>query len=431
MRDRPRSPQVWSCVMVLLVALLWAAEPPAEPAPAELPPSEVPPPEVPPPVLSAEELAALEAALQADLAQAAPPPAPSRPALPQSMNPDLAFIADIALAGFSSPEPLMGGAHDPLVNGFNLQQLELSLGSAVDPYFRLDGNIVFSQFGVEIEEIYATTLGLPGRTQLRAGQFLTRYGRTNSTHPHSWDFVDQPFALSRVMGGEGNRGLGLEGSALLPLPWSVELFLSQTMASGEATARSFWGAQDLGVRGPQDLQTTAALKQFFPLGPDLSLLWGLSWAGGPNPTGRGNRTELYGTDLYLRFRPTTRPSNTTLTLTSEWILRRRQVPDDVLVDWSGWTQLFWRFNQRWAVAGRWEYGSPARGLDGQVAEDPLDPDWAAARHRYAVNTTFWPTEFSRIRLQVNLDDAGWRERPDLAAFLAFEFLVGAHGSHRF
>lgn len=421
--------------MVWLLASFWAADPPA---PADPPPAEDPspagdagsPPSAPP--LSAEDLAALEAAMQADAARLTPPPAPApRVALPQSMNPDLAFIADFALAAFNTDTPRMGGAHDPQVNGFNLQQLELSVGSAVDPYLRLDGNIVFGQFGVEIEEIYATTLGLPGRTQLRAGQFLTRFGRLNSTHPHSWDFVDQPFALSRLMGGEGNRGLGVEASVLLPLPWSVELYLSGTMANGEATARSFWGPEDLGVRGPQDIQSTAVLEQFFPFGPDLSLLWGLSYAGGPNPSGRDNRTELYGTDLYLRYRPTTRQSSLVLTLTSEWILRRRQVPDDVLCDVNGFTQALWRFSPRWAVAGRWELGTVAWGLDGTPATDPLDPDWTATRQRYAVNTTFWPTEFSRLRAQVHLDDAGWDPRPQLGAMLAFEALIGAHGSHEF
>ena len=55
----------------------------------------------------------------------------------------------------------------------------------VDPYFRFDSNLVFSQFGVEIEEAYATTLDLPANLQVRAGQFLTRFGRINATHPHA------------------------------------------------------------------------------------------------------------------------------------------------------------------------------------------------------------------------------------------------------
>ena len=44
-----------------------------------------------------------------------------------------------------------------------------------------------------------------------------RFGRHNPTHPHAWDFIDQPFVMTRMFGGEGNRGLGLELSWLTPL----------------------------------------------------------------------------------------------------------------------------------------------------------------------------------------------------------------------
>ena len=348
-----------------------------------------------------------------------------------SMNPNLSLIMDTALAAFSSvDEAASGGAHDPAVNGFNLQQLELAVGSAVDPYLRLDGNIVFGLFGVEIEEIYGTTVALPGALQLRMGQFLTRFGRANPTHPHTWAFVDQPLVLGRLMGGEGNRGLGVEASVLAPLPWYVEIVGSETMAAGAATARSFYGADDLGVASPADLQSTVAIKQFFPLGEDLSLMWGLSWASGPNPTGR-NRTELYGTDLYLKYRPITQASFTELSLHTEWIGRRYQVPDDVLTDVTGFVQGTWRFSRRWGVAGRYEYGTPTTDLRGDEVLDPTDPAWLGFRQRIGANLTFWPSEFSRIRVQGSSDTLDWVPDPILAGFLALELSVGAHGAHAF
>jgi hypothetical protein len=350
----------------------------------------------------------------------------------QSMNPDLSFIADVAAAHFSSgADNRQTGGHDPTANGFNLQQLELAVSSIVDPYFRFDSNLVFSLFGVEIEEVYGTTLGLPLRGQVRVGQFLTKFGRVNATHPHSWDFVDQPFAIGRVFGGEGNRGLGVEGSVLLPLPWFTEVIVSQTVAGGEATARSFYGAQDLGVSRPTDLQTTAVIEQFFPVSADLGLLWGLSYAGGPNPSGATNRSEVYGTDVFFRFRPVTRGSNLELDVSTEWLHRRRQVPGDVLADWNGLSSVVVHFSPRWAVAARHELGTAARGLDGALADDPLDPEWSALRQRVSSNLTFWPTEFSRLRVQGARDAAGWDRTPDWSAFLAVEFVTGAHGAHHF
>lgn len=403
-----------------------APDTPAPDAPAE--PSSVEPA---PPELSPEELAAIEAALAAAATSLPAPPTRTGAISLQSLNPDIAFIGDVAFAYFTADEPLQTGGHDPTENGFHLQQLELSVSKAVDPYFRFDANVVFALTGVEIEEVYATTLALPGRFQLRAGQFLTRFGRVNNTHPHAWDFVDQAFPIGRVFGGEGNRGLGVEASWLAPTPWYVEVVGSGTYAGGEATARSFYGGQDLGFETPLDLQGTVAVKQFFPISDAWSLSWGLSGATGPNPTGIGNRTDVYGTDVYLRYRPVTAGAHTVVTLTAEWLYRRRQVPGDLWSDVNGYTALAWRFQPRWGVAARWEYGGPARGLQGEVVDDTLDPEWTADRHRVSTNVTFWPTEYSRLRLQGASDVVGWRERPDWSAMLAFEFNVGAHGAHAF
>lgn len=371
------------------------------------------------------ELSDIEAALAAD-AKASAPPARSGGA--SAINPDIAVILDVAAAYFSDSDPPQTGAHDPKNDGFNLQQLELSLGSAVDPYFRLDANLVFSLFGVELEEAYATTLELPFGLQARAGQFLTRFGRLNASHLHSWNFVDQPLSLGRVFGSEGNRGLGLELSYLVPLPWYAELVASATGAAGEETARSFYGADDLGVKSPADLLYVAALKQFFPLSDDWSLFFGLSGAFGPNSTGRDNRTDVFGADLYLKFRPVTFASPVVVALTSEWLYRRRQVPDAVLADASGYAELFYRFVERWAVAARYEYGSASESVAGASnVEDPLDD---TERQRLAANVTFYPTEFSRLRLQGSRDLSGARDGI-WSAFLALELVAGAHGAHAF
>jgi hypothetical protein len=427
----------------LSLPLSASAQDPATPPPAS--PETAPPAEEP--GLSADDLKDIESALGKDAANAAEAGTPPAAATPSaSSNPsgvvispsninvrglELSFILDMAGAAFSSQEPLQSGGHDPTANGFNLQQLEMSLNTAVDPYFRFTGNIVFSQFGVEVEEAYAATTALPANLQLRAGQFLTLFGRLNSTHPHSWDFVDQPFALGRVFGGEGNRGLGVEASWLSPLPWFLEVIGSVTDASGGSTARSFLGAGGGGVRSPLDFQFTGAVKQFFPLGDELSLVWGLSAADGPTPTGYRNRADVFGTDVYLKYRPLAGGSSTIVAFQGELFYRRRQVPEDVLSDLSGYGQLLWRFSQRWAAAGRYEFGTPARTLDGALANDALDPDWTANRQRVSANVTFWPTEFSRLRLQAATDLVGWREQPDTSVFLALEVVMGAHGAHAF
>jgi hypothetical protein len=405
---------------------------PAETTPAPAPPAETRPAPAPPAAAPAPPATSdIEAALAADSA-AAPEPVVKTDVAQTSgtMNPDIAVVLDVAGAWFSDDEPLQTGAHDPEHTGFNLQQLELSLGAVVDPYLRFDANIVFGLFGVEVEEAYGTTLDMPWRLQARFGQLLHRFGRINASHPHAWAFVDQPFAIGRVFGAEGGRGLGVELSWLTPLPWFVEIVGSVHEAAGEATARSFYGADDLGVDGVGDLLYVTALKQFWSLSDDWSLLWGLSSAFGPNSTGRANRTDVYGTDLYLKFRPISYASHTVVTWQSEILYRRRQIPEDLLQDVTLYSQLFWRFAQRWGSAARYEYGSPAVGLDGDRGLDTLDPDWTESRHRLTANVTHYPTEFSRFRLQVSRDMPGYRD-PIWAVFLAAELVVGAHGAHTF
>src|SRR5262245_56543202 len=94
-------------------------------------------------------------------------------------------------------EALEPGGHDPKQRGFTVQNVELTLSGAVDPYFRGQGNLIFqidpdgeSQF--ELEEAYLESVSLPWNLQVKGGQYFTDFGRLNPTHPHTWDFVDQP-----------------------------------------------------------------------------------------------------------------------------------------------------------------------------------------------------------------------------------------------
>ena len=371
---------------------------------------------------SPDELKALEASLRADSESrpvAAPaPPTPVGPAL------DLALILDVAASWFSDDADLQSGGHDPRGTGFTFQQLELSAGANVDPFFRFDANLVFTTFGVEVEEAYATTSALPGGLQVRAGQFLTRFGRANVTHPHAWSFLDQNLVLGRMFGSEGNRGLGAEVSWLAPLPWFLELSVSGIEGSGECCARSHASAEALPVQTPADLVSTLALKQFFPLSPSLSLLFGASFQTGPNASGRENRSELYGADLFLRWRPVGSPNRFALNWESEAIHRRQQVPRAVVTDTGASTQLVAQWTPEWST-----------GVRGEWLEALDDDPWAQgqARTRGSAQATWSPSHFSRLRLQMNVDDAttGSADAPVWGAILGLEVVTGSHGDHAY
>ena len=406
--------------------------PPATPAePATEPPPEAgeadrPPPEPEP--ADPEVLRELEAALSEDSAaapQAAPAPAPAtRGAGRSSSNPDIALILDVALGWFSD-EPRPTGAHDPNTTGFTLQQLEMSLGANVDNYFRLDANIVFGLFGVEVEEAYATSLSIPWGFQVRAGQFLAPFGRKNSQHPHAWHFANQDLWIGKFFGGEALRGIGLEVSWLAPTPWYLELAATGFAPTGSCCTRSFATSDGGRVDGPEDLLYLATVKQFFPFSDAWSLSWGLSALFGANGTGRGNRSEAYGTDLMLRWRPPDDPDRVAVTWTAEVNVRGRQLPKRSLVDWGLATELIWTLSPRWELGGRFETVSG-------IADDPLDPEWSDYRHRTSLQATWYPSHFSRVRLQAEWDVPEWLDRPHTFVLVAaLELLIGAHGAHNF
>jgi len=376
---------------------------------------------------SPEELKALEASLAADASSArtASAPAsgvPSGGAVAAGPALDLALILDVAGAWFSDPAPVQGGGHDPSGTGFTFQQLELSAGASVDPFLRFDSNLVFTAFGVEVEEAYATTTALPAGLQVRAGQFLTRFGRVNSTHPHAWAFLDQTLMVGRMFGSEGNRGLGAEVSWLTPLPWFVELTASGIEGGGECCAQSHATPEALAIETPLDLVATATLDQFFALSPSLSLLWGLSFQTGPNATGQDHRTDLYGTDLLLRWKPVGDPNRLSMNWESEWVHRRAQAPRVLLSDDAGYTQLVGQWTPEWESGLRAEYASAA-------PSDALATQ--GVRRRLSAQATYAPSHFSRLRLQLNADDVPALTDPVLGVMLGLEVITGSHGSHAY
>jgi hypothetical protein len=149
----------------------------------------------------------------------------------------------------------------------------------------------------------------------------------------------------------------------------------------------------------------------------------VSTALGPNANVPGGRTTVGGADLYLKYRPITYGSYTVVSLESEWMLRRRDSQIGVLQDQGLYATLFYQFARRFAVAARYE------AVTG-VAGDELDPAWIATRQRWSGSATFWPTEFSRLRLQYSFDRPGFAPAYH-AVVLALEFAVGPHGAHKF
>jgi hypothetical protein len=370
---------------------------------------------------------------------------------------DISFIGLFALAGSTSDdlEELQVGAHDPIQRGFTVQNLEVAFEGAIDPYFKGNAYIIFQidregESFLEVEEAYLTSLSLPLNLQVKAGHFFTEFGRLNPTHPHVWDFADQPLVSGRFMGPDGMRNPGARISWLVPTPNYTELFFTIQNSHGE-TVRSFrfeggddglhgvsnaFEPDDLRVRSMKDLLYTPRIVTAFDLTDEQTLMLGASAAFGPNNTGRDKRTIVYGTDVFWKWRSRFADRGFPFVTWQTEVMGRRfeagqgdpdeaphGLPDEVIHNWGVYSQATWGFRKGWVAGLRGDY------VDGErAAESPIESE----RWRLAPNLTFYPSEFSKIRLQYNYDRIlGGERETEHSVFLQFEFLLGAHGAHKF
>jgi hypothetical protein len=368
---------------------------------------------------------------------------------------NVSFIGQFAGAASTDRhlDQLEVGDHDPQQRGFNARNIELVLDGAVDPYFEGFTNIVFkldnnNETSVEVEEAFMQTTTLPWSLQAKGGQFFAPFGRINPQHPHVWDFVDAPLAVGRLLGPDGLRGVGTQFSWLTPLPWYSQLSLAVQNGSG-GTGFSFRNQGDNGVfygratfdrtlGGVDDLVFIPRLENSFDLSSTQTLLVGTSGAFGPNDTGKSARTEIYGADLFYKWKSAHAAGGWPFVKwQTEALARRfeagRGVSDQFPVretfdDWGVYSQVVWGFYKGWAAGLRGDF------LHMEASAFTDDPE-RQSRWRLSPDVTWYPTEFSKFRLQYNHDflEANNFIRAGNAdsVFLQFEFSLGAHGAHKF
>jgi len=342
--------------------------------------------------------------------------------------PDISFILDIGFGWFDHSDHIYQGGHAINVNGFKLQGLEMAVSGAVDPYFKYDMNFQFAE--LELEEAYLTTVSLPINMQIRAGLMNAPFGRQNPLHLHSWSFTNPPLIQTRFMSEDHFKGLGPELSFLLPLPWYMTVGgqMFDTKPESGFSSSSFGSSEMTRAGGIDSLAAfvyTAKVDNFFPLSDDWSMNWGLNGAWGLSPYVMDGRAQLYGTDLFLKWRPISSGMDAlAVGLTIEYMFRMTQVPDSYMDDHGGYAQLDVQFTRRWMIGLRGDY-------TGTISGTPPDEWlWPAWQTRGSIDVTFMPTHFSKLRLQFDL---GRQEGQDVyqAVFLQVEVGVGEHMAHKF
>ncbi|MEZ5993410.1 MAG: hypothetical protein R3E76_13815 [Planctomycetota bacterium] len=362
---------------------------------------------------------------------------------------------------------LQGGAHDPKRRGFTLNQVELSFAGAVDPIFRAEAHMVVSEEGLELEEAFFQTTALPAGLQVEGGYFLTEFGRINPTHPHAWDFVDQPVAVTRIMGPEGMRGAGARLGWLLPTPWFFELHFG-VQNGNDGSMVSFLGEghehghgheedeeeheESIGGYGAveRDIESFHEFVYLFRMhhhvdaGP-FGVSIGISGLYGGNRSGDSGKTWIGGVDLTTKWAPEGTSKGTLFVKTqAEFLYRYYQAdafvhegdPSDplddeafdstVLGDWGGYLYVMFGWHHGWQFGLRGEFADAFREGELRRQDDPLRD----RRYRGSALVEWEATEFSRFRLQYNFDHMEHLQNSTAhSVWFSVEILFGKHPAH--
>ncbi len=375
------------------------------------------------------------------ITEAAPPQQPSfLGRVAQSLNPEISVIGIFAAAWYSRNDPFVFAEIDPENTGVNVQEIEVGFQSVVDPYFRFDSSFPITEEGIEIEEAYGTTLfDLPLNSQFRVGKMRAKFGRINQIHRHSQNFVTLPLVAAEFL-GEHLNPTSIEGDFLVPVPWYMEL--SASGGSPDVETPTF--ARDENANNLANLLYVFHMANFFEISDSLGISLGASFATGSNGTGPNERSNLYGADLFAKYRPIKNNPYREVILQSEFMWRQADTPGEKFEDYGFYALTVYRFARRWNTGirfgltdtntpGEEEEGleiEPA-GLSGIVRNEEEEEGMLGLQgraYRISPMLTFNPSELSRIRLQYDYLNQSYAGNQH-AIFLQFQYAIGAHEDH--
>ncbi len=333
-------------------------------------------------------------------------PAASRPSSASSgrWNPDIGVIGDIVFKHDAPKEDTEGA------DRISVRELELVMGSYIDPYSRMDVNIGFSDFeDAHIQEAYVTRFGLPLDTTARIGRSKPKVGKALLFHRDILDTADYPLVVRRYFGADGLNKTGVDLTKPLDLPWD---------SAHEITAGIIEGGngEDApgGVFGDSRRRPTvyAHLKNFWDLTDVTNFEFGAShMTGSSDDDGRMENNlavadatliHLYGPDQRIKLQ------NELFYLNQAESTDRNRI--------GAYSLLDVKFHKRWSTGLRFDYAQLAA---------PGGIDSAGTDTGYTAYLTFFQTEFARWRLQYNHLESSVGKKDDQFLVQGI-FAIGEH-----
>lgn len=386
--------------IVFLLALLWSQ--------ARVASSQA----APPPRTRADSLKADSARVADSLAivrelESQPQASTSRPPTTQAGPSNTRLLPDISTVGDLVADLSPKGSTQEDASRFGIREVEVALQAAVDPYFRGEVFLGFSDAeGVAVEQAFLTATALPWGLEVRLGRLLMPVGKQNTTHRHDLHSIEYPYVLQQLLSPEGLKGTGVYASRIFsPFHFYQEVIVTAVDRVGEAPA-------DLRADAPPNkklsgLGYSARLRNYWDLSSSTNLeisgsaITGLreqplSGLGEVNAVNA--RQTLYGIDATIRWRPLRQGLYKSFILQAE-ALRQANDRDPALPqgaagagrDYAGPLRDFsgWYAFARWQTGRRTYLGARVDG----VQDATYDGRSTRAASAY---WEFFPSEFSKL-----------------------------------
>jgi len=380
-------------------------------------------------------------------AQLSPPPvavsaSPDSAGNLRAFNPAMGIVLTGKAQSFSRsgddiPGFAVGSEAGRGAEGLSLSEAEMSLSANVDDKFygMFTGTFVSDNGNdaVEIEQAYLQTTALPGGATLKFGRDFSAIGYLNEFHTHADDFADRPLPYRAFLNGQ-YKDDGVQLRWLAPLDRYVELGAelwrgAQFPAGG--AAHSGAGAWSLFARTGGDVGFSNSWQAGVGYLHAKSI--GRETEAGDLFTGN---SDLFSAHLVWKWAPDGTPTvhnfkaqceafwrNETGTFTAAGGTPSRY--DQQQTGWYG--QAVYQFRPQWRTALRYAAlaaDDPGAAFTGTTL-DTLGHDPSM----WSVMVDWSNSEFSRIRLQYNLDNS--RPASDQQWILQYIHSLGAHGAHQF
>jgi hypothetical protein len=349
-------------------------------------------------------------------APVAPAAAPSGPRIPPVNvdNPAISFVVDAQVKDDTSGS----GSEFALGSG------ELFISAPIDPFLRgyasLNGT---SEEGFDIEEAAVVTTSLPWNLTVKGGRFFANVGRLPHWHDEALPFVDRPPSIDRLLGGE-TQSEGTEVTWLAPIEHYVSLTAGVYNTIGAERNEELREEGFEGRRGEGELTFLVRPATYFDFTDTLNLELGATAATAP----QDDQRDLYAVDATLRHQPGTSQLYQGFVFGTEWLWNHEKFQDveigtdpitgdPILGEQNarrngGYAYLETFFGRRYSV-----------GIRGDYSEDPFGE--SARQKTYSAFATWFPSEFHRLRFQVDQIDLSGAD-DDQRFTLQWTAFLGSH-----